>query len=90
MQNISETISAGTQAAQDNFQQYYADGEEYVRKNPTKSALVAMGGGFLLAQLPLRWMLIAAIKVTLLMIKPATFIYAISKIIDDVRASHTE
>jgi hypothetical protein len=75
---------------QENFQRCYADGEEYVRENPTKTALVAMGVGFLLAQLPLRWMFIAIIKLLFLVVKPVTFIYAISKLIDDVRAARTE
>jgi len=84
MENIAETNS---HSIQDNFQRCYADGEEYVRENPTKSALVAAGVGFLLAQLPLRWMLVALIKLLFLVVKPVTFIYAISKLVDDVRAA---
>lgn len=72
---------------QENIHRCYADGEEYVRENPAKSALVAMGLGFLLAQLPLRWMFIALIKLLFLVVKPVTFIYAISKLIDDVRST---
>lgn len=74
----------------ENLQHYYADGEEYVRDNPTKSALVAAGIGFLLAQLPLRWMFVALIKLLFLIVKPVTFIYAISKLIDDIRAARAE
>ena len=84
MENIADT---NTHSIQDNFQRCYADGEEYVRENPTKSALVAAGAGFLLAQLPLRWMFVALIKLLFLVVKPVTFIYAISKLVDDVRAS---
>jgi hypothetical protein len=75
---------------QENLQRCYADGEEYVRENPTKTALVAMGAGFLLAQLPLRWMLVALIKLLFLIVKPVTFIYAVSKLIDDIRAAKAE
>jgi hypothetical protein len=75
---------------QENLQRCYADGEEYVRENPSKSALVAIGVGFLLAQLPLRWMLVALIKLLFLIVKPVTFIYAISKLIDDIRSAKTE
>jgi hypothetical protein len=85
--------SPGTHSIQDfqeNIHRYYADGEDYVRNNPTKTALVAMGAGFLLAQLPLRWMFIALIKLLFLVVKPVTFIYAISKLIDDVRAARAE
>lgn len=90
MQDITETISAGKKAAQQNLDRFYEDGEAYVRSNPAKAALVAMGAGFLLAQLPLRWMIVAIIKLTLLLVKPATFIYAISKLVDDVRSSPSE
>jgi hypothetical protein len=84
MENIADT---NTHSIQDNFQRCYADGEEYVRENPTKSALVAAGVGFLLAQLPLRWMFVALLKLLFLVVKPVTFIYAISKLVDDVRAA---
>jgi len=75
---------------QENLQRCYADGEEYVRENPTKTALVAMGVGFLLAQLPLRWMLVALVKLLFLIVKPVTFIYAVSKLIDDIRSAKAE
>ena len=88
MEHTAEPIS--TQSLQENFQRCYADSEDYVRQNPTKTALVAMGAGFLLAQLPLRWMFIALIKLLFLVVKPVTFIYAISKLIDDVRSARGE
>jgi len=81
---------AESETIQGNFQHFYADGEDYVRQNPTKSALVAIGVGFLLAQLPLRWMFVAIIKLLFLVVKPVTFIYAISKLVDDLRAPRTE
>jgi hypothetical protein len=87
---MEQTATAAESTAthlQDNFQRCYADGEEYVRANPGKSALVAMGVGFLLAQLPLRWMFIALVKLLFLVVKPVTFIYAISKLVDDLRAA---
>jgi len=86
----SELISGAVHTAQDNWQNYCADSEQYIRSNPTKSALVAVGVGFLLAQLPLRWMAVALFKLLFLLIKPATFIYAVSRLIDDVRGAGTE
>ncbi len=83
MEHTAEPI--GSHSIQGNLQHFYADGEDYIRQNPTKTALVAAGAGFLLAQLPLRWMLIALIKLLFLVVKPVTFIYAISKLIDDIR-----
>ena len=87
MATTSEHLTEGGEKLQDNIHRYYADTEDYVRQNPTKSALVCMGVGLLLAQLPIRGMLVAMIKLLFLLVKPATFIYAISKLIDDVRAS---
>jgi len=72
-------------SASDKFQNYYADGEQYVRGNPTKAALVAIGTGFLMAQLPLRFMLLGILKLVLLLVKPATFIYAVSKLFEDIK-----
>ena len=88
MEQTAEPVS--TPSIQDNLHRCYEDGEEYVRQNPTKTALVAMGAGFLLAQLPLRWMFVALIKLLFLVVKPVTFVYAISKLIDDVRAARAE
>ncbi|HEX4085054.1 MAG TPA: DUF883 C-terminal domain-containing protein [Chthoniobacteraceae bacterium] len=85
-----EQTSPATQNIQENLNRCYADSEEYVRQNPAKTAFVAIGVGFLLAQLPLRWMMVALIKLLFLLVKPVTFIYAISKLIDDVRAARTE
>jgi hypothetical protein len=87
---MEQTAELAPQSLQENFQRCYADSEEYVRENPTKSALVAMGVGFLLAQLPLRWMFVALLKLLFLIVKPVTFIYAISKLMDDIRAARTE
>jgi hypothetical protein len=87
MEHTAEPINHNLQ---DNLQRCYADGEDYVRQNPAKTALVAMGAGFLLAQLPLRWMFVAIIKLLFLVVKPVTFIYAVSKLMDDIRASRAE
>lgn len=88
MEHTAESpVSHGIQG---NLEHFYADGEDYVRENPTKAALVAIGVGFLLAQLPLRWMFVAIIKLLFLIVKPVTFIYAISKLIDDIRAARAE
>jgi hypothetical protein len=87
MEHIAESLPHNIQ---ENIERCRADGEDYIRQNPTKTALVAMGVGFLLAQLPLRWMFIAIIKLVFLIVKPVTFIYAISKLIDDIRAARAE
>ena len=91
--HMEQTASLDTLSVhnlQENLQRRFADSEHYIRENPTKASLIAVGIGFLLAQLPLRWMFIALIKLLFLVIKPVTFVYAISKIIDDIRASRAE
>jgi hypothetical protein len=85
----TQTESQSGPSAAEKLHHYYEDGEQYVRRNPTKSALVGVGVGFLLAQLPVRFMLLAFVKLILLLVKPATFIYAISKLVDDVRGDQT-
>ncbi len=87
---MEHTADSPSHIIQENIHRAYADGEAYIRQNPTKSALVSIGVGFLLAQLPLRWMFIALLKLLFLVVKPVTFIYAISKLIDDVRAARAE
>lgn len=86
----TQTETPNVRAAADSIQHYYHDGEEYVRRNPTQSAVVAVGVGFLLAQLPIRYMMLAILKLVLLLVKPATFIYAISKLVDDVRVGEAQ
>jgi hypothetical protein len=73
--------------AKSNLNDYVSSGEEYVRANPSKSVLIGLGGGFLLAQLPFRFMTLALVKLLLLLVKPATFVYAISKLVDDFKSS---
>lgn len=78
-------ISNQLESTKNDLQTYVANGEDYVRQNPTKSVMIGLGTGFLAAQLPIRFMLFAMVKLLLLLVKPATFIYAVSKMVDDVR-----
>ncbi|MDP9292778.1 MAG: DUF883 C-terminal domain-containing protein [Verrucomicrobiota bacterium] len=80
-------ISNQIENAKNDLKTYVADGEQYVRQNPTKSVMIGLGTGFLLAQLPIRFMVFASLKLLLLLVKPATFIYAVSKLVDDVRGN---
>lgn len=88
MQNITESISAGL--AGDHVDRYLTEGETYVRQNPTAAALLAAGAGFLLAQLPLRWMFVALVRSALFLVKPATYLYAITKLIEDFQKSERQ
>jgi hypothetical protein len=83
-----ENTPSAIEDVKSNLNNYVSNGEEYVRANPTKSVLIGLGGGFLLAQLPFRFMTLALVKLLLLLVKPATFVYAISKLFDDVRSSN--
>lgn len=85
----TQTQTPPVRAAAETIEHYYHDGEEYIRHNPTQSALVAMAVGLLLAQLPLRYMMLALLKLILLLVKPATFIYATCKLVDDIRGNRS-
>jgi hypothetical protein len=57
------------------FADYQAQGEEYVRANPTQSVLWAVAAGFVLRLLPLGAIIGALIRLALFAVRPAIFIY---------------
>lgn len=88
MQKFTESVSAGVTG--DDLESYLNEGESYVRQNPTAAALIAAGVGFILAQLPLRWMLVALVRSALFLVKPATYIYAFTKLVEDFQKSTSD
>jgi hypothetical protein len=89
MQTAEMTTTNKTAALKQDIQNYLEDSEEYIRRNPARAMLMGLGSGFLIAQLPLRFMIFGILKIVLLLIKPAAFIYLVSKLIDDVRNAQT-
>lgn len=85
METAELTTKNKATAFKQDIQTYIEDSEEYIRRSPTRAVLMGLGSGFLVAQLPLRFMIFGLLKIVLLLIKPAAFIYLVSKLIDDAR-----
>ena len=64
-----------------------AMGEKYVREHPAQSALTAIGVGFLLAQIPMRFIAVAFFRLILLILKPAALLYVVTNFLRDSRRS---
>ena len=60
---------AGSQA-----KNWQAEGEAYVRDNPTKAVLMALGVGYLLQIIPFRRLLVLALKLCLKLARPVLFL----------------
>jgi ElaB/YqjD/DUF883 family membrane-anchored ribosome-binding protein len=61
---------AGSQA-----KNWQAEAEAYVRDNPTKAALMAVGVGYLLQIIPFRSLLLLALKLCLKLARPVLFLF---------------
>jgi hypothetical protein len=55
-----------------------------IREHPDEAALFSLGVGFLLAQFPLRFLMAAAARLVLLVIKPAALLYGLFRFAEDV------
>ena len=60
-----------------------AKAEECIRTHPDQAALVSLGAGFLLAQLPLRFLAAALLRTLVMLLKPAVLIYGIFRLTED-------
>ena len=54
---------------------YHAQGEEYVRGNPSQAVLSAVAAGFFLRLLPLGSIVGALVRLAIFALRPAIFIY---------------
>ena len=59
--------------------------EALVREYPAQSALIAAGIGFLIAQLPLRFVVAGLIRGILLVLRPALALYGLAKLFERAR-----
>ena len=57
------------------FNDYHAQGESYVRDNPSQAVLSAVAAGFVLRLLPLGAIVGALVRLVLFALRPAIFIY---------------
>lgn len=60
---------------QQKFSEFQSQGEEYVRQNPSQAVLSALAAGFVLRLLPLGAIIGALVRLALLAVRPAVFIY---------------
>ena len=61
--------------------------EKFIREHPGQSALAAMGVGFLIAQLPLRYIAAVFIKIALMVLKPVAVVYSVARLFEDFRGN---
>ena len=57
------------------FNDFHAQGETYVRENPSQAVLSAVAAGFVLRLLPLGAILGALVRLAMFALRPAIFIY---------------
>ncbi len=57
------------------FNDFHAQGETFVRENPSQAVLSAVAAGFVLRLLPLGGIISSLIRLTLFALRPAIFIY---------------
>lgn len=57
-----------------------------IRENPTQAALVSLGVGFLLAQLPLRLLVTALVRLVVWVLKPTLILYGLYRLAEDCQA----
>lgn len=57
------------------FNDFHAQGEDYVRANPSQAMLSAVAAGFVLRLLPLGAIVGALVRLALFALRPAIFIY---------------
>lgn len=70
----------GLRYTRDQWEDVVAQTEDYVRANPTRSLLYAVGAGFILDRLPIFRILGAVVRLLLMAFKPAILIYGATKL----------
>lgn len=68
-------MSEDTNQFQNKMNDYHAQGEEYVRANPTQAVFSAVAAGFVLRLLPIGALVGALVRLAIFALRPAVFIY---------------
>jgi hypothetical protein len=63
--------------------------EKCIRDHPDEAALLGLGAGFLLAQLPLRFLAAAVIRAVVMVLKPAALLYGLFRLAEDFHAQRS-
>lgn len=79
-ETIREQMTEQYQETRQQARDYTAKGMKMIRRNPSQSALAGLGIGFLLAQLPLRFIAAGIVRLFLASLRPAALLYAIYKL----------
>jgi hypothetical protein len=80
---IRETVTRQYEEVRQGARDYTAKSMKMVRANPTEAALTGLGIGFLLAQLPLRFIAAGIVRLALASLRPAALIYAVYKLVEE-------
>lgn len=65
------------------FEQVRLQTEDYIRREPTKAALTALGAGFILSKLPIGSLIGALLSLLLFSLKPALLISGAIKLYEE-------
>ena len=68
-------MSQETDQIKEKLNDYHAQGEEYVRANPTQAVLSAVAAGFVLRLLPIGALVGGLVRLAIFALRPAVFIY---------------
>ena len=69
---------------------YQAQGEAYVRENPSQAVLSALAAGFVLRLLPIGSIIGALIRLVLFAVRPAIFVYGAVALYKQFQAPHQD
>ena len=73
--SLKRSMSDESNQFQDKVNDYHAQGEEYVRANPTQAVLSAVAAGFVLRLLPIGALVGLLTRLAIFALRPAVFIY---------------
>lgn len=77
--SLEEMIGHRLSGARSTFEQSLHEGEEYIRREPVRAVLWAMGAGYLLRLLPIGAVFSAITGLLLTMLRPAALFFAVAK-----------
>ena len=64
----------------------FSTAEKLIREHPGESAITAIGVGFLIAQLPGRYIAAVLFKLALVVLKPAAVVFAVANLLGGTRS----
>ena len=68
-------MSEETNQLKEKLNDYHAQGEEYVRANPSQAVMSAVAAGFVLRLLPIGALVGVLVRLAIFALRPAVFIY---------------